>query len=170
MRIIVSDSSCLIDLRKASLLEGFLKLPYEIVIPDTLFEEELLKFSETEKRMLLDGGMKVLELPGEGVLRAQAIATGFPALSLHDCFAFSLAERNPGCILLTADGSLRSTAKDHGIEVHGVLWAIEEMGKSAAVTTDEIIHALELFSSDPSIYRLPSRDLRAFLKRFREGY
>jgi hypothetical protein len=39
MRIIVSDTSCLIDLRKASLLEGFLKLPYEIVIPDTLFEE-----------------------------------------------------------------------------------------------------------------------------------
>jgi hypothetical protein len=166
MRIIVSDSSCLIDLRKASLLEGFLKLPYEIVIPNTLFEEELLKFSETEKRMLLDGGMKVIDLPGKGVLRAQAMASGFPSLSLHDCFAFALAESNPDCILLTADGSLRSTAKDHGIEVHGVLWAIDEMGKTATVTTDEIIHALELFASDPSVYRLPIRDLRAFIKRY----
>jgi len=170
MRIIVSDTSCLIDLRKASLLEGFLKLPYEIVIPDTLFEEELLKFSETEKKMLLDGGMKVLELPGEGVLRAQAMASGFSALSLHDCFAFALAESNPGCILLTADGSLRSTAKNHGIEVHGVLWAIDEMGKAATVTAAEIIHALELFASNPSIYRLPSRELRAFIKRYGASY
>jgi hypothetical protein len=36
VRIIVSDSSCLIDLRKASLLDVFLRLPYEIVIPNTL--------------------------------------------------------------------------------------------------------------------------------------
>jgi hypothetical protein len=147
-------------------LEGFLKLPYEIVIPDTLFEEELLKFSETEKRMLLDGGMRVLELPGEGVLRAQAMASCFPSLSLHDCFAFALAESNSGCILLTADGNLRSTAKKHGIEVHGVLWAIDEMGKAATVTTDKIARALKLFASDPSIYRLPIRDLRAFMKRY----
>ena len=102
MRIIVSDSSCLIDLRKASLLGAFLRLPYEIVIPDTLFEEELLKFTDAEKQMLLDGGLKVLELPGVGVSRAQALASGFPSLSLHDCFAFALAESNPGCILLTA--------------------------------------------------------------------
>jgi len=166
MRIIVSDSSCLIDLRKASLLGAFLRLPYEIVIPDTLFEEELLKFTDAEKQMLLDGGLKVLELPGVGVSRAQALASGFPSLSLHDCFAFALAESNPGCILLTADGSLRSTAENHGIEVHGVLWAIDEMGKAATAATTEILNALELFASNPTIYRLPVRELRAFLKRY----
>lgn len=40
MRLIVSDSSCLIDLRKASLLKAFLDLPYEVLIPDALFEED----------------------------------------------------------------------------------------------------------------------------------
>lgn len=34
MRIIVSDSSALIDLRKGGLLELFFKLPFEFVIPD----------------------------------------------------------------------------------------------------------------------------------------
>lgn len=34
MRIVVSDSSCLIDLRKASLIETFLRLPYEFLIPN----------------------------------------------------------------------------------------------------------------------------------------
>jgi hypothetical protein len=57
MRIVVSDSSCLIGLRKASLLAAFLKLPYEVLIPNTLFDDELLKFTAAEKRSLLLGGV-----------------------------------------------------------------------------------------------------------------
>jgi hypothetical protein len=53
MRIVVSDSSCLIDLRKVSLLDIFLQLPYEFLIPNTLFEEELLRFSAAQKRALV---------------------------------------------------------------------------------------------------------------------
>lgn len=34
MRIVVSDSSCLIDLRKASLLDALVRLPYELLIPN----------------------------------------------------------------------------------------------------------------------------------------
>lgn len=73
MRIIVSDSSCLIDLRKASLLEALLKLPYETLIPNTLFEEELFKFTAEQKETLVTGGLQVVDLPGERVLRAQAV-------------------------------------------------------------------------------------------------
>jgi hypothetical protein len=47
MRLIVSDTSCLIDLRKASLLEALIRLPYEIGIPDVLFEE-LVRFESLE--------------------------------------------------------------------------------------------------------------------------
>ncbi len=167
MRIIVSDSSCLIDLRKASLLEAFLNLPYEIVIPDTLFAEELLKFTGAEKRLLVKGGMKVAELPGEGVLRAQAVQARFPALSIHDCFAFALAEANPGCILLTGDGWLRPVATDHRIEVHGVLWVIDEMHKAGTTNETEILAALELFENDMTV-RLPPRELRASIRRFKK--
>lgn len=71
MRIIVSDSSCLIDLRKASLLDLFLRLPYEILIPNTLFEEELVRFTQEQKESLVRGGLQVIDLPGERVLRAQ---------------------------------------------------------------------------------------------------
>jgi predicted nucleic acid-binding protein len=167
MRIIVSDSSCLIDLRKASLLDAFLKLTYEIVIPDTLFEEELLKFSAAEKAALLENGLKVVELPGEGVRRAQQIEAGFPALSIHDCFAFALAERTPNSILLTGDGKLRDIADNYHIEVHGVLWAIDEIHKETTATVLQILNALELFESNPAIFRLPARELRVFIKRYK---
>jgi hypothetical protein len=78
MRIIVSDSSCLIDLRKASLLDLFLRLPYEILIPNTLFEEELVKFTQEQKESLVRGGLQVIDLPGERVPRAQAVARALP--------------------------------------------------------------------------------------------
>jgi hypothetical protein len=91
MRIVVSDSSCLIDLRKVSLLDALLKLPCEFLIPDTLFEDELLKFTTAQKKALVRGGLKVIDLPGERVLRAQAIIRQSPRLSVNDGFAFALA-------------------------------------------------------------------------------
>src|ERR1019366_10794762 len=100
MRIIVSDSSCLIDLRKASLLDAFLNLPYEILIPNTLFEDELLKFTAAQKKALVRGRLQVIDLPGERVLRAQTVMGQAPRLSVHDGFAFALAEHYPGCIIL----------------------------------------------------------------------
>ena len=39
MPLIVSDSNCLIGLRKASLLAAFLGLPYEVLMPDALWQE-----------------------------------------------------------------------------------------------------------------------------------
>jgi predicted nucleic acid-binding protein len=167
MRIIVSDSSCLIDLRKGSLLEPFLNLPYEILIPDTLFEEELIKFTQEQKCMLLNNGLKVVELPGEAVIRARKVEIAKPALSIHDCLAFALAERHPGCILLSGDGILRTLAIDHGIDVHGILWVIDEMHQAATATAAELYAALSLFENDPTV-RLPLRELRAFIKRYNE--
>lgn len=163
MQVIVSDTSCLIDLRKTSLLESFMNLPYEIMIPDTLFEDELLKFSELEKTVLLDKGLQVIELPGAGVLRAQAIESSFPALSIHDCFVFALAERHPICILLTGDKALRKIATGYGIEVHGVLWAMQAIRTAETATIQELIAALELFERDDTVH-LPTRKIRALIK------
>jgi hypothetical protein len=120
MRIIVSDSSCLIDLKKASLLGVFLSLPYEILIPNTLFEDELLSFTAADKRMLLQGGLQVVDLPGQQVLRARDVITSRPRLSVHDGFAYARAESRTDSILLTGDGQLRALATSNKIEVHAL--------------------------------------------------
>jgi predicted nucleic acid-binding protein len=164
MRIIVSDSCCLIDLRKASLLAAFLRLPYEILIPNTLFEEELLRFTEEEKA-LLAGALKVMDLPGESVLRAQQVARDLPHLSIHDGFAFALAQDHAGCILLTGDGDLRDLAAKHDITVHGVLWVIDEIHTNSLAEVAEILTALRLFEAEVTV-RLPPRALAAYLKRY----
>lgn len=166
MRVIVSDSSCLIDLRKATLLDAIGGLPYEVVIPDTLFEEELLKFSAAEKALLLRAGLKKVELPGEGVRQARTLAGAQPGLSIHDCFALTLAERTPGSILLAGDGRLRAVATARHQEVRGVLWLLDEMGTAATAAPARLLGALELFASDPAVFRLPARELQVRLRRY----
>jgi len=165
MRIVVSDSSCLIDLRKASLLDTFLKLPYEILIPNTLFEDELLKFTNAQKQDLIRGGMKVMDLPGERVLRAQQLMRSTPQISIHDGFALALAEAHEGCILLTGDGSLRTLAAASRIEVHGVLWVIDEIYANGLGTAATLHAALLLFEEETAV-RLPARELTAYIKRY----
>lgn len=165
MRIVVSDSSCIIDLRKVSLLDVFLRLPYEILIPNTLFEEELLKFTEAQKQALIKGGLKVIDLPGERVLRAQQVIRSAPRLSVNDGFAFALAESCPGCILLTGDGCLRDLAALHKIEVHGFLWVVDEIHQHKYSAADVLCAALRLLAADPAV-RLPKRELAALIKRY----
>ena len=164
-RLVISDSSCLINLRKAPLLEAFLRLPYEFLIPDTLFEDELLRFSPAQKIALVRGGLKVVELPGERVLRARQIVREFAHLSIHDAFACALAESRPGCILLTGDGPLRVFARKQEIEVHGVLWVIDELHVHKISTGGKLHSALQVLARDPTV-RLPQHEMAEYLKRY----
>lgn len=165
MRIVISDSSCLIDLRKVLLLDVFLRLPYEFLIPNTLFEEELLKFTAAQKKALLRAGLKVIDLPGERVSRAQQVMRAVPKLSVHDGFAFALAESHPGCILLSGDGELRKLAAEHEMEVHGVLWILDEIHRNKFATGATLRSVLEFLTADTTV-RLPRRELAMYVKRF----
>lgn len=165
MRIVVSDSSCLIDLRKASLLDALVQLPYELLIPNTLFEDELLKFTAAQKRALLRGGLQVIDLPGDRVTRAVEVSREVPRLSIHDGFAFALAEQHEGCVLLSGDGALRTYAAACAMEVRGVLWVIDELHRHEIVPVAALLDALALFAADATV-RLPAREVAAYIRRY----
>jgi predicted nucleic acid-binding protein len=167
MRIVVSDSSCIIDLRKANLLESFLRLPYEILIPNTLFEDELLRFTPEQKHAMLQGGLKVVDVPGSGVVRAQEVLREAPRLSINDGFAFVVAESHEGCVLVTGDGLLRTLASRHGIEVHGVLWIVDELHSHGLESDASLAAALRILEADDAV-RLPRRELLGAIRRYDE--
>lgn len=144
MRVIVSDTSCLIDLRKAELLEAFVSTPYERLIPYTLFEDELVHFTEDERR-LLAGGMVIVDSPAEQVQRAIELRAENTALTENDCFAYALAEATEDSMLLTGDNRLRTLAERNGLEVHGVLWALDIIHAAGAATVDRLVAALVTF-------------------------
>ena len=160
MRIVISESSCLVDLRKASLLDALLSLPYQFLIPNTLFEEELINFTAAQKKDLIQRGLKVSDLPGEAVLRAQAHVRRLPKLSVNDGFAFALAESHPGCILLTGNNELRAAATQAKMEVHGILWVIGELHRTNIEPAAALLAAMQALSADPTV-RLQSKELEA---------
>ena len=164
MRIVVSDTSCMIDLRKAGLLEAVLRLPHSFVMPDTLFEDELLCLSRAEKQSLRDLGLEVRTLPGRLVERAGRYFNQHARLKLNDCFALVLAEEIGDCILLTGDSPLRGRAEDIGIEVHGVLWTTDEMEGHSVVPLRVLYDALRLFQDDVLVF-LPADEVLRRIRR-----
>ena len=87
MRIIISDTNALIELRKAALLKALLRLPFEVHVVDLLYEDELLSIPVTEKQALRRQGLRVVGLPGPMIDRALELVRTYPALRLYDCAA-----------------------------------------------------------------------------------
>jgi len=165
MRIIVSDSSALIDLKKGGLLEALLSLPFEFVIPAALLDAELLSFAKGEIA-LLQKQMTAATLDGTGMDRAQAVLAASPALSTYDCIAFIVAEDHPGCIMLTGDKRLREKAEAAGMECHGVLWVVDELARARLTTAKTLLRALLAWQDDSTV-QLPLRELEAMIARFK---
>ena len=115
--------------------------------------------------MLTERGLTVVDLPGETVLRAQVILHERPHPSIHDGFAFALAESRDNCGLLTGDGGLRDLAVDRGMKVHGMLWLIDEIHEEGLASAEELLGVLHRFADDPTV-RLPRRELSRWIRRY----
>ncbi len=168
LKIIVSDSSVLMDLAKVRLLEATVALPFEFMIPDVMLATELLDLGSYHPSELVGLGFRKGQLDGTGTRQASIYFRQHRQhLSLNDCFAWRLAERHAG-ILMTGDGKLRQIASSAGVEVHGTLWAIELMMKHATCPRDRLIEALDCLDRDPLV-RLPKSALRALRSKFVAG-
>lgn len=165
MRIIVNDSSALIDLKKGGLLEVLVDLPFEFVVSDALLADELLSFTKGEV-VFMRRKMRVATLDGAEMIRVAELQAASPALSMHDCSSLVIAQREQGCILLTGDRRLKAKAEAAKLQCHGVLWIVEELAKNKLVSPKQLVRTLEIWRDDPTV-RLPEADLTAALSRFR---
>ena len=166
MRIIISDSSCLNDMHKGGLLRAMFRLPFQFVIPQPLFKEELERISEEEKQEMIALGMEVIVLPGEQVSQAQIYFNENRLLVLNYCFALVLAEETEESILFTADKALRQLADSKNIETHGILWGIDMLEEHTDIAPQTLLDALLAFEADPQVW-LPEDELKTRIRRLR---
>ncbi len=157
MRVLVSDSSVLLELAKRGLLPAMFRLPFEFVVPDLLFEEELIDLGEYSRDDLRNFGLRVEELDPVGVTTALSYQARRRRLSLIDCFSLALASRR-GYRLLSGDKAMRSFAESEAIQVHGVLWLLDEMVTATVLPPATILTALIAMRDDPRCH-LPAQEL-----------
>jgi predicted nucleic acid-binding protein len=157
MRILINDTSCLIDLRKAGLLPVTLGLPYRFVVALPLVDTELLDFSETDWETLKGLGLEVLDLDSEKIGQALRFKATNPRLTANDCFSLVLAAAHQKAILLTGDQALRQVAEGLKVEVHGVLWVIDALDRHG-VDPHTLLDGLRRWKDDRLVF-LPTAEL-----------
>lgn len=161
MKILVSDTSVLIDIQRASLLSRIFDLPYEFIVPDILYETELLDWVGPE---LVKMGLGVAELDSNETQRATLLKREQARLSTPDVFAFCLAAER-GWALLTGDGALRKVAHRQKIPMHGVLWIFDELENHDVCTKELLCAGLETIKNHPRC-RLPTKELNIRFARY----
>ena len=118
MKVLVSDSSILIEFSKRGLLGRMFQREFECAVPDLLFREELIDLGSHTRSDLLGLGLRVEALDAQGVAVALAYQAERPALSLVDSFALALAAHQ-GWPLLTEDRAMRSGRGHQGHRTPG---------------------------------------------------
>lgn len=137
-RVVLSDSSVLIDLERGSFFAAAFVLPIEFCVPDLLYRRELEPLGGDH---LVQMGLRVLELDDAGVGRAARYRRDVPALSLPDAFALALTHCTGGT-LLTGDARLRRLAGDERVVCHGVLWLLDRISQERSATPKQLYDGL----------------------------
>ena len=155
MKVLVSDTSVLIDLDRGSLVEPTFRLPFEFTVPDLLYERELKDHGGPE---LIRLGLRVEELDGDEVSIALSYLRRRRSLSLPDSFALALAKTN-AWTLLSGDRELRELAEEEGIACHGVLWLLDRIFEHRVIDRSDLCAGLDKIAAHPRC-RLPRSEVR----------
>lgn len=161
MRVLVSDTSVLIDLERARLLEEMFRLPFQFAVPDLLYQREL---TGPLGDRLVALGLRVEALTSTELGRATVLYRQNTRLSAPDTFAFALAEARRWT-LLTGDGTLRDLAVAEQLDMHGVLWVFDQLADGSHVALALLHVALMTLFANPRC-RLPVDEVNLRLARF----
>jgi predicted nucleic acid-binding protein len=160
--LLVSEANIFIDFEVAELIQQLFKLPHEINVPDTLYEQEL----RSRHAHLLGLGLMVRTLSADEVSFAYEMRLKYARPGVNDLFALVLA-KSLACPLVTGDRDLRAAAEAEGLELLGTLTLIEQMFNGSLVSLDEVELAYGRMKKFGR--RLPWRIVEEQLERMRRG-
>ncbi len=148
LKVLVSDSSALIDLKRGGLLEAFFELPCEFIVPDVVLWE-LRSFTTTEKSYIT-GRATISKLESDDYDLIESLVRQHQSLSKVDLFVFRTAQKLSVSILLTGDRRLRSLAESHSVRTHGILWVVESLAAELHYDSSALYEALRRWRDDPA--------------------
>ena len=164
IRILVSDTSVLIDLERGGLLEACFNLSFRFTVPNLMYEHEL---KEHDRGNLIKLGLSIERLDDSCVSLAVKHRREKPALSTSDSFVLALAQTR-NWILLSGDKTLRQLAENNAVECHGVLWLLDRILCESAATMQELHDGLVKISEHPRC-RLPNSEVQKRLHLYQDS-
>ena len=123
MTALVSDASVLIELDRGGLIEDFLAMGVDPIVP-WLVREEI--GPDLARRFDRSGHATEASARAEAILAQEAFQAMGGRASLSGCQVLSIAAAH-SLILLIGDRALREHAAAKGVRCHGVLWVLDVM-------------------------------------------
>ncbi len=158
-KLLISDANVIIDMEVGDLIEQMFRLPYQFVVPDVLYEEELKESHPNLPKL----GLKRRELEAAAVEYTVVLGTKYVKPGRIDLMALALA-RQEQCPLLTGDQALRDAGAAEGIEVVGTIWLVGEMLNAKIITKKDARAAYDKMKE--SRRRLPWAEVETQLKAY----
>jgi len=160
--VLVTDTNIWIDLRNGGLYSEIFRLPCQFVTPD-FAKTEFTRFPWDE---LEERGLNFFELGPSLIQEIIDLRPAYSRLSIVDLSAFVLA-KDLEAILITGDRGLRELAKRNNIEVHGVLWIIDNLVCNQIIKGAFACDCLNLIIEKGA--RLPKDECEKYLDSWNSG-
>ncbi|MCH7658783.1 MAG: hypothetical protein IIB05_10755 [Bacteroidetes bacterium] len=164
MKTAVQDANIIFDLFNIDLLDVFFELEIEIFITDFI-AGEINKSEQKEfiNKYISTGETIVLITTPEEIIELISIRNQTRGLSIADCSILFHATKNKAFIL-TGDNTLRKYAESNQIEVHGILWVLDELIKEKQISEKKAYLKLTQLMETNS--RLPRKECEKRLKNW----
>jgi hypothetical protein len=160
--IFVLDATVLIDICHGGVERETILMLERTLSPDLVCGE----IEDTSMEDLVALGLVKRELLGEGIQRLQLAVQDYPGLTNKDVSALLLSvEEN--AVLLTGDCLLKNYAIAEQVEVHGVLWVLDQLVMLRFIDRLTAADALEAIIESDSW--LPVVECTTRLKKWRSG-
>lgn len=160
--VIINDTNIWIDLKLTNIIEKVFLLPYELAVPDILYNDEL---KDMDGELLEANGIKIIEMTNDEVVETAERSGMTNRVSFNDLTTLVVA-KSRGYILVTGDGNLRKIAKSENVELRGTIWLIDEMVSNNILDIGEAaIICKKLLQLKR---RLPKEELQLRIKRWTE--
>ncbi|MFA5269855.1 MAG: hypothetical protein WC379_17960 [Methanoregula sp.] len=158
----VTDASILFDVVNGGVVHEMFQLPCIFLTSDLIADIELKNppFSEFRRE-----GLRKKELSKSQAEALSEIRKSHKNLSVYDISAFILA-RDQKIILLSGDDALRKFALLQGVEVHGILWIMDQLIAQDLLRKQEAARALQQIITHNSY--LPKKECADRIARWSE--
>ena len=129
---IIGDTNVWIDLEEVPhFISKTFQLPYQFIVTDILYREELKGFSVN----LVKKGLAPVSLNEKSMVCLKRLS-GHKELSLFDRSLLALALQEK-CQLLTGDQCLRNAAMRSEVEVKTTFWILGELARNKIISPEE---------------------------------
>ena len=166
-KIVVNDTNVFIDLFNVGLLEGFFSLPWEVHTTEFVLLELTREGQRDSISQFEDNGLLHIPVFDESamsnVIELYQQHKNKTNVSLTDCTVWYYATQN-NYTLLTGDRKLRKASLIDGVEVHGLIYVIDQLVKEGILAKRIAISKLkQLRKSNP---RLPMNEIEKRIKQW----